>query len=205
MKIPALAFPKVVALAAFAISLICLATSASFAATAVSPSLFTVSSSSTRAVALESVSMQAEPFSLNGEANFSAADPRTRITLFCMNLDFLTGEPASALTADAQDATGNLYPLKVEYVGTVPNFDGIYMVVVRLNDLMPANLGDVLVRLNLHGMASNRARVAIGQVGGGPVDDSAPNPAPRDSARPGDAFDAGAVPGPIQQPGVRFR
>ena len=52
------------------------------------------------------------------------------------------------------------------------------MVVVRLNDLMPANLGDVLVRLNLHGMASNRARVAIGQIGGGPADDSAPNPAP---------------------------
>src|SRR5258708_40259034 len=52
------------------------------------------------------------------------------------------------------------------------------MVVVRLNDLMPANLGDVLVRLNLHGVASNRARVAIGQIGGGPADDSAPNPAP---------------------------
>jgi uncharacterized protein (DUF1800 family) len=51
-------------------------------------------------------------------------------------------------------------------------------VVVRLNDLMPANLGDVLVRLNLHGLASNRARVAIGQIGGGPADDSAPNPAP---------------------------
>ncbi len=42
------------------------------------------------------------------------------------------------------------------------------MVVLRLNDLMPGNVGDVLVRLNLHGMASNRVRVAIGQVGGGP-------------------------------------
>jgi uncharacterized protein (DUF1800 family) len=95
-----------------------------------------------------------------------------------MNLDFLSGEPASALTADAQDGTGTLYPLRVEYVGTVPNFPGIYMVVVRLNDLMSANLGDVLVRLNLHGMGSNRARVAVGQIGGGPADDSAPNPAP---------------------------
>ena len=95
-----------------------------------------------------------------------------------MNLDFLSGESTTALTVDAQDGTGAIYPLKIEYVGTVPNFDGIYMVVVRLNDLMPANVGDVLVRLNLHGMASNRARVAIGQVGGGPADDSAPNPAP---------------------------
>ncbi|HJZ82385.1 MAG TPA: DUF1800 family protein [Pyrinomonadaceae bacterium] len=122
--------------------------------------------------------MRAEPFTLSSEGNFSPADPRTRITLFCMNLDFLSGEPGNALTADAEDAAHTIYPLKVEYVGTVPNFPGIYMVVVRLNDLMGANLGDVLVRLNLHGMASNRARVAIGQIGGGPADDSAPNPAP---------------------------
>jgi uncharacterized protein (DUF1800 family) len=158
------------------LSLLCAATA--FGAPAVAPSLFTVSSTSTRAVALESVSMRAEPFTLSSEENFSPADPRTRITLFCMNLDFLSGEPATALTADAEDAAHTVYPLKVEYVDTVPNFPGIYMVVVRLNDLMSANLGDVLVRLNLHGMASNRARVAIGQIGGGPADDSAPNPAP---------------------------
>src|SRR5262244_2536926 len=147
-------------------------------AASISPSLFTVSSSSTRAVALESVSMRAEPFSLNSEAFFSPTDPRTRITVFCTNLDFLAGEPFNALTADAEDAAHTIYPLKVEYAGTVPNFPGIYMVVVRLNDLMPANLGDVLIRVNLHGMASNRARIAIGQIGGGPADDSAPNPAP---------------------------
>jgi len=47
------------------------------------------------------------------------------------------------------------------------------MVVLRLNDLMTGNLGDVLIRLNLHGIASNRVRVAIGQIGGGPADDSA--------------------------------
>ena len=180
MKIRALALRKRLAslcCASFAV-LVCAASSPTSAAPAITPQLFTVSSSSTRAVALESVSMLAEPFSLTSEGNFSPADPRTRITVFCTNLDFLSGEPASALTADAQDAAGTIYPLKVEYVGTVPNFNGIYMVVVRLNDLMPANLGDVLVRLNLHGMASNRARVAIGQIGGGPADDSAPNPAP---------------------------
>src|SRR5436190_3883198 len=142
------------------------------------PAVFSVSSTSTRAVVLESVSMRNEPFSLNSEGNFSPADPRTRITLFGTNFDFLQGEPASALTADAEDAAHNTYPLKVEYAGTIPNFDGIYMVVLRLNDLMPSNLGDVLVRLSLHGNGSNRVRVAIGQMGGGPADDSAPNPAP---------------------------
>lgn len=162
----------------FCASLVTFCAAATSAAPGISPSLFTVSSSSTRAVALESVSMGAEPFTLNSEGNFSPADPRTRITLFCMNLDFLSGEPTSALTVDAEDAAHMIYPLKVEYVGTVPNFPGISMIVVRLNDLMSANLGDVLVRLNLHGMASNRARVAIGQIGGGLADDSAPNPAP---------------------------
>jgi uncharacterized protein (DUF1800 family) len=62
--------------------------------------------------------------------------------------------------------------LKVEYVGQVPGFEGVYMVVLRLNDSITGNLGDVLVRLNLHGMASNRVRVAIGQIGGGPPDDN---------------------------------
>src|SRR5436190_7724492 len=116
--------------------------------------------------------MRAEPFSLNSAANFSPNDPRTRITLFCMNLDLLADEGANALTAEAEDAAHNHYLLKVEYVGQVPNFPGIYMVVVRLSDLMSANLGDVLVSLNLHGMASNRVRVAIGQIGGGPPDDN---------------------------------
>ena len=156
---------------------VCMASTLADAASP-APSVFSVSGTSTRAVVLESVSMRGEPFSLNSEANFSPADPRTRITLFGTNFDFLQGEGANALTADAQDAAGNFYPLKVEYVGTVPSFDGIYMVVLRLNDNMTSNLGDVLVRLNLHGMASNRVRVAIGQIGGGPADDSAPNPAP---------------------------
>jgi len=138
---------------------------------ATSPTLISVSAGSTRAVALESVSMRAEPFSLSSAANFSPNDPRTRITLFVMNLDLLAGETQNSLTADAEDAAHLHYPLNVEYVGAVPGFDGIYMVVVRLNDSMTGNLGDILVRLNLHGVGSNRVRVGIGQIGGGPSDD----------------------------------
>jgi len=180
MKIRALALRKHLfhLLGASVVSIACGAVISATASPGLTPSVFSVSSSSTRAVVLESVSMRNEPFSLSSEGNFSPADPRTRITLFGTNLEFLQGEGANALTADAQDAAGTVYPLKVEYVGTVPNFDGIYMVVLRLNDLMTGNLGDVLIRLNLHGMASNRVRVGIGQIGGGPADDSAPNPAP---------------------------
>src|SRR6266566_9739716 len=156
------------------------------AATSVSPTLISVSAGSTRAVALESVSMTSEPFSLSAEANFSPNDPRTRITLFVMNLDLLASETVNSLTVDAEDGTHAHYPLKVEYVGQVPSFEGIYMVVLRLNDLMTSNLGDVLVRLNLHGMGSNRVRVGIGQIGGGPADDNpgVGTPAPQTAPSP---------------------
>jgi uncharacterized protein (DUF1800 family) len=148
--------------------------------------LISVSAGSTRAVALESVSMRAEPFSLSSEGNFSPNDPRTRVTLFVLNLDLLAGETESSLSADAEDAAHVHYPLRVEYVGQVPNFQGVYMVVMRLNDSMTANLGDVLLRLNLHGMGSNRVRVAIGQTGGGPADDpgAVGTPAPQTAPTP---------------------
>jgi uncharacterized protein (DUF1800 family) len=103
-----------------------------------------------------------------------------------MNLDLLAGETESSLSADAEDAAHAHYPLRVEYVGQVPNFQGVYMVVMRLNDSMTANLGDVLLRLNLHGMGSNRVRVAIGQAGGGPADDpgAVGTPAPQTPPTP---------------------
>jgi uncharacterized protein (DUF1800 family) len=164
----------------------CGAAASALAASSIGPTLISVSAGSTRAVALESVSMTAEPFSLSAEANFSPNDPRTRVTLFVMNLDLLAGETLNSLNADAEDAAHVHYPLKVEYVGQVPNFEGIYMVVMRLNDLMPGNLGDVLIRLNLHGMGSNRVRVAIGQIGGGPADDpgAVGTPAPQTPPTP---------------------
>ncbi len=162
-----------------------------------SPLLFS-DSASTRAIALESVTLRAEPFPLTSSVKFNLNDTRTRITLFCMNLDLLDGEGGNALTADAEDAAHNHYPMNVEYAGQVPpilsypdgnittDFRGIYMVVLRLNDAMTSNLGDVLVRLNLHGMSSNRVRVGIGVVGGGPGDDpgAVPTPAPTNPPSP---------------------
>src|SRR5215813_10306278 len=149
------------------------------------PVLYSVSAASTRAIVLESVSLRSEPFSLNMETNFSPSDPQTRICLFGQDFEFLQGEGANALSADAQDGAGTLYPLKVEYAGTVPSFPGVYMVVLRLNDSMTSNLGDVLVRLNLHGLASNRVRVAIGQLGGGPSDDPGAVGTPAPATPPG--------------------
>jgi hypothetical protein len=134
---------------------------------------------STRAVAFESVTMKAEPFALTASVPAFGSDPRTRLCIFAMDLELLPGEGANAFTSDVQDGTGKIYPLRVEYVGRVPNFPGITMIIVRLADDL-TNVGDVLLRLNLHGMSSNRVRVAIGQTGGGPADDpgAIPTPAP---------------------------
>ena len=123
------------------------------------------------------------PFALTSTVKFSN-DNRTRIAIFAMNLNLLPGETANgnatSFTADAEDAAHSHYPLNVEYVDQVPGFPGIYMIIVRLNDNMTSNLGDVLVSLSLHTVSSNRVRVAIGVAGGGPADDSGavPTPAP---------------------------
>lgn len=133
------------------------------------PKLISVATS-TRAVALESVTLRAEPFPLTSSAQFSP-DTRTRICIFAMDLQLLPGEGMSAFTADVQDAAGKLYLLRIEHMGQVPNFPGITMFIVRLADEL-GDVGDVLLRLNLHGLGSNRVRMAIGHVGGGPADDA---------------------------------
>ena len=142
-------------------------------------------SNSTRAVAFESVTMVAEPFPLTASVAFSS-DMRTRICIFAMDVELLGtvgnnnfAEGANSFTADAQDAAGKLYSFRVEHVGQVPGFPGITMIIVRLADDM-GDVGDVLLRVNLRGMGSNRVRVAIGHMGGGPPDDTGavPTPAP---------------------------
>src|SRR5687768_17128480 len=139
---------------------------------------------STRAIAFESVTMKAEPFALTSSWNY-AADNRTRIAIFAMDLELLPGEGANAFSSDMQDGNGKIYPLRVEYAGQVPNFPGITMIVVRLADDL-GDVGDVLLRLNLHGMASNRVRVAIGHSGGGPADDAGAVATPAPATPPGE-------------------
>jgi uncharacterized protein (DUF1800 family) len=145
----------------------------------------------TRAVAYDAVTFRSEPFNVLSLYNWNAdktntRDQQTRVMLFAMNLSLLPGEGASALTADAQDASGRLYPLKVEalsnpkYLRLLPAPDNpsvlvptevsqpwLFAVSLRLDDAMTDTLGDVLVRVSLHGVSSNRVRLSIGQSGGG--------------------------------------
>ena len=127
---------------------------------------------STRAIAYESVNHLAEPFAPTASIPFGQ-DPRTRVMLFASNLTLLTGETAVAVTADAEDGNHLHYPLTVEYVGPVPGFTWMSAVIVRLNDNL-GDVGDVLVGITVHGTTSNRVRMGIGHVGGGPPDDLPP-------------------------------
>lgn len=151
---------------------------------------------STRAVALECSTLRAEPFPLTSSINYSA-DNRTRICIFAMDLELLPGEGANAFTSDVQDGSGKIYPLRVEYVGQVPSFPGITMIAIRLADDL-GDTGDVLLRLNLHGMSSNRVRVAIGHSGGGPTDDVGAVATPAPAVPPG--ADPPLVPDPYTGP-----
>src|SRR2546423_14735596 len=70
-------------------------------------------SASTRAIALESVTLKAGPFALTSPGTFSNDNP-TRIPIFAMNLNLLPGEtpngkPPPFQTA-AEDAAQNHYP-----------------------------------------------------------------------------------------------
>jgi hypothetical protein len=131
---------------------------------------------STRAIAIDSVLWLRDPFQINSPVPWGL-DGRTRIMLFAMNLEFQPGENISLVSADAEDASHHVHPLIVEYVGTVPGFTWLSCVVVRLDDDM-SGIGDVLVRIKLRGVPSNRVRLGIGHNGGGPPDDIGAAPTP---------------------------
>lgn len=174
---------------------VCSLSATTFAATNKKPVLLS-QSTSTRAIALEAVTLKPEPFPVNATVAFGS-DTKTRICIFAMDLELLPNEGVNAFTSDVQDASGKLYPLRVEFMGQVPNFPGITMFIVRLADDV-GDVGDVLIRLNLHGMSSNRVRIAIGHEGGGPVDDAGAVPTPAPETPP--SADQPLVPDPFTGP-----
>lgn len=134
-------------------------------------------SNSTRAVAVESVARTEEPFAPNAILPLGS-DNRTRVMLFANNLSLLPGETAADVTASAEDFNHVQHPLAVEYVGAVADASGVTAVVVRLHDNL-GDVGDVLVGITFRGATSNRVRIGIGHIGGGPPDDDVtPQPTP---------------------------
>jgi uncharacterized protein (TIGR03437 family) len=112
-----------------------------------------------RAIALDSVTFMRDSFSVPTTLNFSL-DQHTRVMLFATGLELVPGEDISVVTAQAEDSAHRIYPLTVEYVGKVTNFDWCTQVNVRLPDGL-AGAGDVLVSVSLRGALSNKVIVGI--------------------------------------------
>ncbi|HEU4507246.1 MAG TPA: zinc-dependent metalloprotease family protein [Pyrinomonadaceae bacterium] len=122
------------------------------------PPVIFVEATTNRAAALDSVLFRADPFNLLNTNNFSL-DQRTRIILFVVGLDLMPGENNSAITAQAEYPGNGPFPLEIEYVGKVPNFE-FTQVNLRLPTQL-ANAGEVLVSLSLRGKASNKVVINV--------------------------------------------
>jgi hypothetical protein len=118
-----------------------------------------------RAAAVDSVWFLRDPFSLGSQQNFSA-DHHTRIVLFATGVDLLpgenalTGQNASVLVVQLDDNQNHIYPLVVEDVRKVPNFDWLSQIVVRLPDTIDTE-GDFRISLTLRGVTGNKPVVTI--------------------------------------------
>ncbi len=134
---------------------------------------------STRAVALDAIEFKPEPFAAKSTSLLYGVDRSTRIMVFVLNLSLQPGENPSVVTADAEDAAHRHFNLAVEYVGKTSGQDWLTAVVLRLDQDM-GDTGDVLIQLTYQNVNSNRTRVGIGHIGGGPADDpgAGPTPAP---------------------------
>ena len=110
-------------------------------------------------VGLDSATLKSEPFGVNNIHNFST-DQRTRVSLFAVNVDLGPGETISAITAQAEDSLGQVFPLTVEALATVPNFTWLKQVVVKLPDEI-ANKVEVRISIKVRGIASNKVIVKV--------------------------------------------
>jgi len=122
------------------------------------PTLLTEANTN-RALALDSVTFMRDLFPVTTPYNFSM-DQRTRVTLFAIGLDLAPGEGGSVVTAQAEDSAHRIFPLTIEYVGKVPNFDWLTQVNLRLPDGL-ATTGDLSVSISLRGAVSNKVVIGI--------------------------------------------
>src|SRR2546429_151539 len=114
---------------------------------------------SERAIALDSVILVRDPFLISTTTNLSS-DRRTRIMIFSPNLSLMPADSFSTVSAQAEDRQHNIYPLTVEFIGKIPQYDWLAQIVVRL----PNKLGSVdalWVSIGYRGAVSNKALISL--------------------------------------------
>ena len=114
-----------------------------------------------RALALDSVHLTRDEFSLINPFNFGGADQRRRISLFVFHLQLLPADTAANLTVTAEDGVGGVYTLTVENISQFAAVPDVTQVVVRLPDVVVGAPRDLSVKVQLRGPASNSAIIKI--------------------------------------------
>lgn len=122
------------------------------------PTLFTVTGSD-HAAAVELTQFVTGPFPVTTTL-LSEGRNTTRIIVFATDLTLLPGEDVQAITAEAVDAAGVHYPLRVEFISPLPDLPQVQQLVLRLNRELD-DTGEVLVTVSLHGLTSNNVRIGI--------------------------------------------
>lgn len=130
-----------------------------FMLTPAGPPVLLTEPDSARALALDSVTFERDPFTLSSLHNFSA-DGRRRVTLLARNVEFAQGESAQLLAVLAEGAGGETHNLAVEHVGRVRGFPSLTQITVRLADGMTAG-GNFKLSLSLRGSVSNKATLGV--------------------------------------------
>ena len=115
------------------------------------------------AIALDTVSLRRDPFTLLTDLMIDDDDKRRRISLFVWRLGLLPTDTAANVSALAEDDIGTPYPLVVESVSpvTVEGLSDVTQVVVKLPDNVLGLPRDLFVKVTLRGPSSNRGRIRI--------------------------------------------
>ena len=120
--------------------------------------LLLVTTDTGRAVALNSVTTENEPFHVLSSHNF-ATDGHTRITLLLVGVA-LTPADQGLVTVQAEDAQQHVTALPVEATGPAKNISWVSQVTVRIPDTL-AGAGNLNVSVTVRGKVSNKAPLRI--------------------------------------------
>ncbi|HKP81219.1 MAG TPA: PQQ-dependent sugar dehydrogenase [Pyrinomonadaceae bacterium] len=121
--------------------------------------LIVLEENTTRAAALDSPSFLRDPFRLENPFNFSS-DRHTRIMIFATGITLMPGESPSAVMVQLEDDQNHVYPLVVEDIRKVPNFDWLSQIVVKLPNSLETE-GDHRISLTYRGITSNKPPITI--------------------------------------------
>ncbi len=117
-----------------------------------------LSSLTGRAIALDSVTKETEPFHVTSSRNLSS-DNHTRLTLFVVGV-LLQASDVPFITATAEDGQQHVFNLPCEAAVRVNNLSWMSQVTVRLPDAL-VGAGDLNVSVSVRGVASNKATLRV--------------------------------------------